>query len=217
MTLHAAGSKPTQIIFFNGILTYYIVYWVKISGFSKASCILGFVKRQSREFLCPYVTKALYCSLVRSTLEYCSVVWSPKTLTDRNRIESIQRKFLLFALRNLNWRNGFQLPAYASRLNLLSMETLELRRRVADCMFAFDMLRKNINVPSLSCLFSIRQPARDTRLASTIQLNVQFASTRYAANETVTRCCRLFNTISQCYDDNCSRDTFRTRVKSLLI
>ena len=36
--------------------------------------MLGFMKRLSRVFNCPHVTKSLYCSLVRPLLEYAAVV-----------------------------------------------------------------------------------------------------------------------------------------------
>jgi hypothetical protein len=179
---------------------------------SKASSMLGFVKRQARVFSCPYVTKALFCSLVRSTLEYCVVVWSPQTVLQKNRIESVQKQFLLFALRGLNWQQGYQLPSYTARLNLLKMETLEQRRLVSDLMFVFDIMKGIIKVPALSSLVITRTAPRVTRLACSTQLLVPYASTRYAADETVSRCCRLFNCFSQLYDDRCSREVFRKRI-----
>jgi hypothetical protein len=183
---------------------------------SKASRMLGFVKRQARMFSCPEVTKSLFCSLVRSTLEYCSVVWQPKAIKDISRIESVQKKFLLFALRGLYWQHGFQLPPYTVRLDKLNLETLEQRRSVTDIMFIFDILRGNINVPALALLINCRPPARDTRLSRIMQLEVPFATTRYALHETISRCCRLFNTVSLHYDARCSRDTFKARIRAEL-
>ena len=40
----------------------------------RSKAIWAFVKRQAKDFNCPYVAKALYCALVRSKLEYCSVI-----------------------------------------------------------------------------------------------------------------------------------------------
>ena len=41
---------------------------------SKGRRMLGFIKRRASEFDDPYVTKTIFCSLVRSTLEYCHIV-----------------------------------------------------------------------------------------------------------------------------------------------
>lgn len=59
--------------------------------FSRAKAMLGFVKRQSKEFDCPYVTRSLYFALVRPIVEYCSVVWNPVFEKDIIRLESIQK------------------------------------------------------------------------------------------------------------------------------
>lgn len=44
---------------------------------SRANSSLGFVKRWSKEFSNPYVTRSLYFTFVRPILEYASQVWSP--------------------------------------------------------------------------------------------------------------------------------------------
>ena len=43
----------------------------------KASRNLGFIFRMTKHFKNLQCLKSLYCSLVRSVLEYASVVWSP--------------------------------------------------------------------------------------------------------------------------------------------
>jgi len=81
---------------------------------NKAMSVLGFIKRWSKELKDPYTTKLLFTSLVRPNLKYCSSVWSI------NRIESVQKQFLLFALRGLNWDQNVRLPSYSSRLLLIN-------------------------------------------------------------------------------------------------
>lgn len=46
---------------------------------NKASGVLGFIKRWSKEFSDPYTTKQLYTTLVRPILEYGSVIWDLNT------------------------------------------------------------------------------------------------------------------------------------------
>ena len=68
---------------------------------NKAKSLLGFIKRWSKELDDPYVTKRLFVSLVRPTLEYGCVLWSPFYSCYSKKIESVQTQFLLFALRGL--------------------------------------------------------------------------------------------------------------------
>ena len=84
---------------------------------NKAKGVLAVVKRWAKEFNDPYVTKLLYTSLVRPILEYGSPLWNPKYNSFSDRIESAQKQFLLFALRNLRWRREIRLPPYSDRLN----------------------------------------------------------------------------------------------------
>lgn len=44
---------------------------------AKAFSMLGFIMRAGEELSDPYALKTVYCSLVRSILEYCCVVWNP--------------------------------------------------------------------------------------------------------------------------------------------
>ena len=78
----------------------------------KAGAVLGFVKRWAKEFIDPYITKLLYVSLVRSILEYASIIWNPYYRCHSDSIESVQEEFLLFCLCGLRWdyANGF--PPY---------------------------------------------------------------------------------------------------------
>lgn len=77
---------------------------------AKASKNLGFLFRVAKHFTDIRCLKTLYCSLVRSTLEYAAVVWSPYYQNESQRIESIQKKIVRFALRNLYWRDPQNLP-----------------------------------------------------------------------------------------------------------
>jgi len=69
---------------------------------NKARGVLAFIKRWSKKFDDPYVTKTLFISLVRPILEYCAPVRSPQNGVHIDRIESVQKNFYIFALRGLN-------------------------------------------------------------------------------------------------------------------
>ena len=70
---------------------------------NKARGVLAFIKRWSKEFIDPYITKQLYTSLVRPILEYGSIIWDPLYNVHIDYIESIQKQFLIFCLRSLPW------------------------------------------------------------------------------------------------------------------
>lgn len=116
---------------------------------AKAYGMLGFVIRCSKEFMDPYITKSLYCCFVRPILEYASEVWNPYYRNHAIRIESIQKKFLLFALRSLGWKDRFNLPSYCDRLRLIRMNTLQHRSKVAAIMFIFKLKKGQIDAPHL--------------------------------------------------------------------
>ena len=92
---------------------------------NKAKSLLGFIKRWSKEFNDPYVTKRLFASLVRPVLEYGCILWSPFYKYYSDKIESVQIQFLIFALRGLNWNPSELLPPYESRLMLIDLPSLE--------------------------------------------------------------------------------------------
>lgn len=82
-------------------------------------------------------------------LEYASQIWSPQLQNQRNRIESIQKQFLLYALRRFKWQHRFQLPSYKHRLLLLQMNTLYDRRIIAQILFIFQLIKGKIKSPPL--------------------------------------------------------------------
>jgi hypothetical protein len=100
---------------------------------SRSMSMLGFVKRFGKEFSDPYVLKTIYCVFVRSVFEYGSCIRSPNFGVHRRRIESVQRKFLRFALRGLGWSDPFDLSAYEDRCKLLNLQTLANRRDIFNC------------------------------------------------------------------------------------
>ncbi|XP_055632891.1 uncharacterized protein LOC129773314 [Toxorhynchites rutilus septentrionalis] len=102
---------------------------------AKAFSVLGFIRRHANEFTDDYVLKTLYCSLVRSILEYAAPVWSPFYVTHTLMIERMQKKFLRYALRRLPWNGPINLPPYSDRCRLIGLEPLSTRRVTMQRMF----------------------------------------------------------------------------------
>lgn len=173
----------------------------------KASRTLGFMFRVAKNFTEVYCLKSLYCSLVRSTLEYCSVVWQPYYQNGIERIESVQRRFLRFALRRLPWQDPFRLPSYQNRCRLIDLETLQARRNTARALFVADTLQGRIDCPAI--LEAIDLNARPRVLRNSPMLRLPFHRTNYGQNSALVGVQRVFNRVASVFDFNLSREVVR--------
>ena len=180
---------------------------------NKASAMLGFIKRLSKEFRCPYTYKILYTTYVRSRLEYASCVWQPFYVTHVNRIERIQEKFIKFALQRLPWNPNLELPPYENRCRVLVMDTLKKRRDIARVLLVFDLLSGKIDSPNLLTQISLNVPSYQTR--SREFLFVEFHRTNYGAFEPINAAVRGFNEFAGLFEFNLTRDKFIDSIKAV--
>ena len=123
-----------------GLVTTSMLSWNahvdKIS--SKANKILGLIKRTCRGLTDVTTLRTLYCTLVRSQLEYCTVVWSPYTARNVDKLERIQRRATKFIL-----KTDVEYDTRIERLNLLSLKD---RRFLLDVLFFYKALNGYINL-----------------------------------------------------------------------
>lgn len=182
----------------------------------KGYALLAFIKRKAKEFNNMWVTKSLFVTLVRSTLEYASVIWMPYHKKFIDEIESIQKQFLLYALRHIYGPNyGFILPPYTDRLKLINLESLQERREMLCATFVFDVLRGTINVPKINDKIELNNEVRRTR--HTGLLKTGFFTSEWARNGVLNRSCIIFNKYSKYYDELIAKDTFKLRIKKNLL
>ena len=128
----------------------------------KANGVLGYMKGWSKEFTDSYVTKQYIYYII-----YYWVWIYFFFLIYVNLIESVQKRFLLFCLRGLEW-NSFVLPSYWRKLALIKLPTLLsvsfLLGLVRGDVYSDYLLRKiNFNVPI--------RPSRNFNLLFTYLLN----------------------------------------------
>lgn len=164
---------------------------------NKAKGVLGFIKRWAKEFNDPYVTKNLYTSLVRPILEYASTIWDPIYQTHVDSIESVQKQFLLFCLRSLNF-NRLSLPSYTSRLALIKLPTLKSRRSMLNISLLLNIINGDVCSGFLINNISFNIPQRPTRYFS--PLSVPFCRANYANADPLTRMCKEFNELYSLID-----------------
>ena len=112
-----------------GIITNYHLSWnPQIDHVvSKANRMFGPIKRTCKGLDDPKTLCTLYSSLVHSNLEYCSVVWSPYTKRNTDKLERVQRRATQFIL-----KSDDPYDIYLKKLNLMS---LEKRRSLTDLTF----------------------------------------------------------------------------------
>lgn len=179
---------------------------------AKANSLVGFIKRNSREFSDPHTLICLFISLVRSILEYADVIWNPIYQTHSDRIERVQRRFTKYIFIKMRW--DFE-PSYSARCQLLGILTLNVRRFAHDVLFIRDVLCYRINSPALLSQVPIYAPERRLRIR-----NVLFQPshrTNYGRNEPISRALMSFNEVSRDVDFHYSRDHFKTILLALLM
>lgn len=181
---------------------------------AKSYSMLGFIMRTCSRFKNIKSLKSVYFAHVRSYLEYASVVWHPYQDTLVNRIESIQKKFLMYALRRTVKRDqNFKLPPYADRCELINIEPLARRRINACALFASDLLSGTLDAPLIARKIILNPyPTQADDF-----LTVVDHRTKYGHHEPVNNICMQFNIFSQLWHRGISRETFKTTIKKLKI
>lgn len=178
----------------------------------KANNTLGFIKRFGYNFQDPYTIKILYVTYVRSILEYCSIVWSPFMKTHVDRIESVQKQFLLYALRKLGWA-VFPLPSYEARCMLIDIQTLKERREIAMVIFVNDIVSHRIDSTNLLSCLNFYTPTRSLRTRNLFATNHH--RTDYAKFGPLNRMMSLYNQHCDTIDLTMTRGNLRKYFNSM--
>lgn len=179
---------------------------------SQALKVLGCIHRDS-SFFSIETYKLLYSTLVRSILEYSSVVWNPVYDVDKESIEKVQSKFL----RQCAFMMGRSRGEYCLRdiLTELNLMSLEHRRVQLDLCFLHKIINGYTNCPELLQLISFNLNERRTR--NTELFKIPSHHTNYGQNECVTR---LLRTANMFYKDIELFDTalysFKNQVRSCI-
>jgi hypothetical protein len=158
---------------------------------SKANGKLGFIRRCASEFYDPYALKSLYAAFVRSILEYASVVWAPNYEIHIKRIESVQKKFVRYALRKLGWSDPFRLPEYTARCTLIDLQTLESRRDISAFCFVLNLLQAEIDSDEL--LNELVPLSNTYNLRNADYLRLTTRRTNYGQHSPLYRSAFIFN------------------------
>ena len=180
---------------------------------SKASAALGFVKRFCYDIRDTRTLKSLYYALVQSHLEYCSTVWLPFHKVYKDKIESIQKQFTMFALKEYpSEQNQFRITPYDQRLSKLGMTSLRRRRVNASMTYAYDVLNGTANCPLVRENVSFN-PDRALRHSERIKVTDKHMKLNLEAP--ITQVCKIANMASDTFVSSASRKQFVSSTRRL--
>ena len=106
---------------------------------SKASRILGMIKRSFTTLNQQSTLLLLYRHLVRPCLEYCNTVWSLGYLTDMAKLEKVQRRAIRMLKNIRNWN-------YEERLRYLNLPSLSYQQFRGDMLSTYQILNGFVDV-----------------------------------------------------------------------
>lgn len=151
---------------------------------------LGFIKFSCGNFSNRNALILLYTSYIRSSLDYCSIVWSPYLLKHKSSLETVQNKFLGFLCYRCNIP---RIPhtSYVPILEILCLDSLELRRIKLDLCYLYNVLHNNIDCPEFLSHLSFLVPQRITRAVNTFYIPTQ--PNNYMLNYPISRVMYLSN------------------------
>jgi hypothetical protein len=142
----------------------------------------------------------LYFALVRSKLEYASVVWNSITITDANKLERIQQKFAALCYNRFLPHAHY---SYAKALEYLKLHTLRKRRYHLDALFIIEVYCGLKYRPSLLEAVGLRVLTRYLRDFSMFSLSPSIKNCPSA------RCASGANVVCRDFDE------FKTNIVSL--
>lgn len=162
----------------------------------KCNQLLGFISRVTKSFKKSESLILLYNALVRSRLEYASVIWSPFYKTHIDHVESVQKRFLRMLCARLGLRRAVK--SYDKRCERFSLESLESRRRLQDLIHLHKIINGAIVTSTLSEI-NFQVPSRSVRIPR--PFFIPTCRSNISANNPMLRMCRRYNEVVATEDD----------------
>lgn len=136
--------------------------------------MLGFVRRTCRKNFNLDIAKMLYRSLVRSHLEFASVVRSPYQEKYVNQVESVQKQTIIYLNGDFINRaeNGYVLSPYLDRCRELELTTLVRRRINASVLFMHKTISGRYVSPEIRNRLDLNSGIRTLRNPEFIKLKM---------------------------------------------
>jgi len=155
-----------------------------------AFSVLGFIRRSGNVLNSISVLKSLYCSLVRSKLEFGSVVWNPFQFYLSSAIESVQKKFLRY-LYFKQFGHYTTVVPYEELLSLYGLDSLDKRRRVAMLTCLHKLASGALDCETLLHKLQFNVPRHNSR--SRFLFSPHYSRTKLGANSPLNSMMRIYN------------------------
>lgn len=179
---------------------------------NRASSLVGFIMRSTRDFNSPRPLVILYKTLVRPIMEYGSILWSPYQLGHQDMLNKIQIRFV----RLLGCRIGFdyiETPIKEVE-ELFDLKPLQLRRTNLDLFFLYKLVNGLLDCPALLSGIDFTIP-RGTRSGTIFRR--RFEPCYYAYHHGTSRLLRLGSIFApQLNFFGVSANSFKREVQRLL-
>ena len=108
----------------------------------KAKQVNNFLYRNLRE--CPtHIKSGCYKIMVRPVIEYAASVWDPYTLSNINKLETIQRTAARFCFNNFS-----RFSSVTNMLTSLNLPSLQARRTQAKLNIFYKIINGHLDVPT---------------------------------------------------------------------
>lgn len=113
--------------------------------------VLGVISRVCRQYSSPFCVLLFFKSLVRSRLQFGSVIWNSLSISQATAIENVQKRMIRIVYDSYIRRGCFY--NYESLLRRLALHKLAVRRPFRDFIFIHKVVQGHVN--SMDLLRSI--------------------------------------------------------------
>ena len=125
--------------------------------------LVGFIERTTNEFSDISVIIYLYKAIVIPNLLYCCQIWSPFTSILKNKLESIQHRFLRYIAFKDNRPMSRLDHNYIDVASAYSIQTVSSLHHYHDCLLTFKTTHNYFNSDALNNLFLERHTTYNLR------------------------------------------------------
>lgn len=181
----------------------------------KSLLMLSFVKRTCRRKFNLETAKLLYYSLVRSNVEFASIIWSPHCADGINFIEGVQRQSVIYLNGDyLNRKeNDYVLAPYVDRCQELEMVTLTRRRINDSIIFIHKIISGRYDATNIKEHLELNTGRRTLRNPEFIRIKA--FRTDYGLFSPFNMACRAFNIAALFIDPTIPLNQFKSRLIGL--